>query len=233
MTLSKRSRVVLPLAGLALLAGLVAATQDVAAAFHYPRDFGAGLVDVGRVRIYPPWAVIGWYGRYAASYPHAFDEASLWGLLAAMIPVAIAIGVARRTSSLRAQAPARQADRPQGLHSWSRARPVRRPISDLRGHRARDHRRRVAQREGRRPCDSDPDRLAAERLRLRPKGRALAHHGRPSKEVQPRLLFRADGPEHGALEPTVRGPQGGHGDRRHPERGRHPGRPLGPQGGRP
>ena len=129
MTLSKRSRVVLPLAGLALLAGLVAATQDVAAAFHYPRDFGGGLVDVGRVRIYPPWAIIGWYGRYAASYPHAFDEASLWGLLAAMIPVAIAIGVARR---YRRSPPA------FGAGAWARTDDVRRaklidPKGSIRG----------------------------------------------------------------------------------------------------
>ena len=129
MTLSKRSRVVLPLAALALLAGLVVATQDVAAAFHYPRDFGAGLVDVGRVRIYPPWAIIGWYGRYAASYPHAFDEASLWGLLAAMIPVAIAIGLARR---YRRSPPAFGAD------AWARNDDVRRaklidPKGSIRG----------------------------------------------------------------------------------------------------
>jgi type IV secretion system protein VirD4 len=129
VTLSKRSRVVLPLAALALLAGLVVATQDVAAAFHYPRDFGAGLVDVGRVRIYPPWAIIGWYGRYAASYPHAFDEASLWGLLAAMIPVAIAIGVARRY---------RRSPPTFGAEAWARADDVRRaklidPKGSIRG----------------------------------------------------------------------------------------------------
>ena len=129
MTLSKRSRVILPLAVLALLAGLVAATQDVAAAFHYPREFGAGLVDVGPVRIYPPWAIIGWYGRYAARYAHAFDEASLWGLLAAMIPVAIAIGVARR---YRRSPPAFGAD------AWARSDDVRRaklvdPKGSIRG----------------------------------------------------------------------------------------------------
>ena len=36
MTLSKRSRVVLPLAGLALLAGLVTATQQVAGGLPLP-----------------------------------------------------------------------------------------------------------------------------------------------------------------------------------------------------
>ena len=117
MTLSKRSRVVLPLAGLALLAGLLTATQQVAGAFHYPHEFGAGLIDVGAVRIYPPWAIVGWYAHYAGRYPKAFDMASLWGLAAAMIPVGMAIGVARR---FRRSPPAFGAD------AWAKAEDVRR-----------------------------------------------------------------------------------------------------------
>jgi type IV secretion system protein VirD4 len=117
MTLSKRSRLVLPLAGLALLAGLVTATQQVAGAFHYPHEFGGGLADVGAVRIYPPWAILGWYARYAARYPKAFDTASLWGLATAMIPVGLAIGMARR---FRRSPPGFGAD------AWARAEDVRR-----------------------------------------------------------------------------------------------------------
>ena len=96
MTAAKRLRAILPLALLAVLAGLWVATQTVAAGFHYPREFGRGLVDLGRVRAYPPWSVLTWYARYAKAYPRAFDEASLWGLAAAMIPMGVAIGVARR-----------------------------------------------------------------------------------------------------------------------------------------
>jgi len=96
VTVSKRARLIAPFAVLAVLAGLVAASQELAAAFHYPREFGGGLLDLGRVRIYPPWAILGWYGRYAGLYPKAFDQASLWGLLAAFLPIMVAIGVTRR-----------------------------------------------------------------------------------------------------------------------------------------
>ena len=79
----------------------------------------------GAVRIYPPWAILGWYAHYAGRYPKAFDMASLWGLAAAMIPVGMAIGVARRFRrsppafgadawARRGGCPARQADRSQG-----------------------------------------------------------------------------------------------------------------------
>lgn len=40
MTVSKRARLIAPFAVLAVLAGLVAASQELAAAFHYPREFG-------------------------------------------------------------------------------------------------------------------------------------------------------------------------------------------------
>ena len=96
MTAAKRLQMVLPFAVLAIVLGLWASTQAAAAGFHFPREFGRGWADVGSVRIYPPWAFVGWYGRYAATYPKAFDEASLWGLAVAMIPMGGAIAVARR-----------------------------------------------------------------------------------------------------------------------------------------
>ncbi|HXQ45996.1 MAG TPA: type IV secretory system conjugative DNA transfer family protein, partial [Caulobacteraceae bacterium] len=117
MAFAKRLQLLLPLAVLALLAGLCVATQDVAGAFHYPREFGGGLIDAGRVRIYPPWAFIGWYLTYERSYPRPFDEASLWGLLAAIVPVMFAIAVARR---FRRNPPAFGAD------AWARLADVRR-----------------------------------------------------------------------------------------------------------
>eukprot|EP01037_Dinobryon_pediforme_P015028 gene15027-15168_t len=52
--------------------------------------------DVGLWRVYGPWEAVGWYGRYARFYPQQFDQASLWGLLAAFLPVTVAIGVSRR-----------------------------------------------------------------------------------------------------------------------------------------
>ena len=62
MTSIKRLRAILPFVLLALLAGLAVATQAVAAGFYYPREFGRGLFDLGRVRLYEPWAVLEWYG---------------------------------------------------------------------------------------------------------------------------------------------------------------------------
>lgn len=107
MTALKRLRLVLPFALFACLLGLAVATQSVAAGFRYPREFGRGLLDLAGMRVYPPWAVLSWYGRYAAAYPKAFDEASLWGLAAAMIPMGAAIGMARR---IRRNPPAFGAD---------------------------------------------------------------------------------------------------------------------------
>jgi type IV secretion system protein VirD4 len=117
MTVSKRARLILPFAVLAVLAGLVTASQELAAVFHYPREFGAGLLDVGRVRLYPPWAILTWYGRYARVYPKAFDTASLWGLLAAFLPLMVAVGITRR---IRRDPPAFGAD------AWARMEDVQR-----------------------------------------------------------------------------------------------------------
>lgn len=56
VTFARRALVILPLAMLALMTGLAVATQDVAAALHFPREFGRGVTDIGPVRIYLPWA---------------------------------------------------------------------------------------------------------------------------------------------------------------------------------
>ncbi len=129
MVLSKRARVVLPFMALAILAALVTATETVAAGFHFPREFGPGLVDAGPVRIYAPWSIVGWYARYAGRYPKAFDAASLWGLLATFVPIVIAI---RATRGMRRDPPA------FGTEAWARIEDVRRarlidPKGEIRG----------------------------------------------------------------------------------------------------
>lgn len=96
MTLAHKARVILPLAALALLLAGAMSTQYVAHVFHYPREFGGGLIDVGAVRIYPPWAFLGWYGRYARAYPDAFEMAALIPLAILFIPAMAAIGLSRR-----------------------------------------------------------------------------------------------------------------------------------------
>ena len=61
-----RPKIILPLVAASVLITLSIATQIVAHDFHYPREFGHGLFDLGRARIYVPWAFVGWYGRFAA-----------------------------------------------------------------------------------------------------------------------------------------------------------------------
>ena len=117
MTLSARARIILPLAALAVLLGLAVATQDVAAVFHYPREFGNGLADLGRLRIYAPWAFLGWYARFERAYPRPIDQACLWGLLAALAPMLLAIGLSRRF---------RRAPPAFGAAAWGRLEDVRR-----------------------------------------------------------------------------------------------------------
>src|ERR1700748_1342253 len=117
MTALKRLRAILPLIVLALVLGLQTATQMAAAGFHYPREFGRGLLDVGAGRICGPRAGVEWCGRYERSYPKAFDEASLWGLAAMMIPMGLAIAGARR---FRRSPPA------FGAAAWAKAEDVRR-----------------------------------------------------------------------------------------------------------
>ena len=97
MTLGKRAAIILPAATVAILLGLMLATQQVAAAFHYPREFGAGWRDFGAIRIYAPWRFLGWYFRFGAVYPKAFDMAGLMGLGVALVPSMLGIALTRRT----------------------------------------------------------------------------------------------------------------------------------------
>jgi type IV secretion system protein VirD4 len=117
MSASARLQLFVGLTLLAVLLGLQVATQTVATGFHFPREFGRGLADVGPIRLYAPWAFIGWYIPYERLYPRAFDEASLWGLGAAMIPISVAIGVMRKTA---------RAPRAFGAAAWARLEDVKR-----------------------------------------------------------------------------------------------------------
>jgi Pectinacetylesterase len=105
MSFAGRAPIIFSLVGLTLMAGLAVATQDVAAALHYPREFGRGFADLGSIRLYPPWAIADWYLRYEHSFPQAFDNARRWGLLAGFMPVALTVFVAatRRRPSLKPQ----------------------------------------------------------------------------------------------------------------------------------
>jgi type IV secretion system protein VirD4 len=146
MTASRRLSVFSLLAVLSFTAGLVAATQDVAAAFHFPREFGGGLADIGPIRFYPPWAFLGWYARFDRTYPQAFDLASLVGLAVGLVPLALAIVLVRR---------GRRLPRAFGAAAWAQ-------IEDVKRAKLIDPKGRMTGRV----LGRFPDRLAGERVRL-------------------------------------------------------------------
>lgn len=85
---------VLGLVGMAL--GAWAAGQSAALQFGYPGAFGPGWGAVGPIRLYAPWAFLGWYGRWAGAYPQAFDLAALIGLAVFLWPLLMVMGLTRR-----------------------------------------------------------------------------------------------------------------------------------------
>ena len=74
----------------------IVATQVAAAHFHYPAQFGPGLIDVARQRLYAPWSFLAWYGRYQQAYPRAFAGAALAGFAVVALPCLVLIGRSRR-----------------------------------------------------------------------------------------------------------------------------------------
>jgi type IV secretion system protein VirD4 len=86
----KRALIMLVAMGLGVLVGLVTATQRQAAMFHYPAEFGLGL-DIGSVRLYAPWAFLGWMRTYAHLYPAAFGGNLLILMLCAGLPSVVAL----------------------------------------------------------------------------------------------------------------------------------------------
>lgn len=63
----------------AVLVGLAVATQRVAAAYHYHRALGVPWVEMGSGRLYAPWSVLLWHGRFGEQAPAVFVEAERVG----------------------------------------------------------------------------------------------------------------------------------------------------------
>ncbi|MDD9943769.1 MAG: type IV secretory system conjugative DNA transfer family protein [Myxococcales bacterium] len=80
---------------IALLAGLVVATQSLAATFEHQAVLGARLHGV-----YPPWAIVEWASRWRDAYPSEFSVAVKRGALAsgALLLLAL-VAVLRRGKS--------------------------------------------------------------------------------------------------------------------------------------
>ena len=116
MSFAKRAAIILPATGLAVLLGLMIATQQLAGVFHYPRAFGAGLFDYQGVRVYAPWAFLRWYFRFDSAYPKALDMAAMIGLGVALAPVLLLAAATRRT---------RREPPKFGTEAWARLADVR------------------------------------------------------------------------------------------------------------
>lgn len=93
---SARARWLVPLVVVLTVAGLSAATQVAAHAFGYPRALGPGWMDLGRARLYAPWSIMSWYGRYAGVHPRQFDQALLVGGGIFLGPLMVVIGLTQR-----------------------------------------------------------------------------------------------------------------------------------------
>src|SRR5690606_29154055 len=96
MSAAKRKGRILAGVAALVLAGMSAGTQQVAHEFHYPREFGGGLFDVGAHRIYAPWKIVPWSIAYGTAYRKAFDAAQLTAFGVVMFPMLIGIGIMRR-----------------------------------------------------------------------------------------------------------------------------------------
>lgn len=96
MNVSKRPLKILAASGALVLAGLGAGTQQVAHHFHYPREFGGGIVDVGRARVYAPWKIVPWSIAYGDRYKAAFDVAQFTSFATIALPMLGLVGFSRR-----------------------------------------------------------------------------------------------------------------------------------------
>ena len=115
--MTSRAVRVLVASSLGILVSAIVATQLVAARFHYPVEFGPGLIDVARQRLYAPWSFLVWYARYQKAYPQTFDGAALAGLSVIAIPAFVLIARARR---------GRPAPTAFGQGAWARLPDIRR-----------------------------------------------------------------------------------------------------------
>ena len=74
-----------------VLLGLWSATQWTAAALGHQPELGAPWIEAGHARIYPPWALFGWWYRFEAYAPEIFDTAGIMagasGLAGCMIAI--------------------------------------------------------------------------------------------------------------------------------------------------
>jgi len=96
MTAASKAKTILPVTALGILVAMMISTQFVAHLFHYPHEFGGGLLDVGAMRIYAPWSFLGWYAKFQPLYRQQFDLAAGLPLLLMFVPAMLWIGLSKR-----------------------------------------------------------------------------------------------------------------------------------------
>jgi type IV secretion system protein VirD4 len=88
----QRVAIVAPTFAIAALAGMMVASQRMAALFHYPVEFGASAG-----HLYAPWAIFGWAHRYGHQYPADFLTSLGMGAVVFAIPAMIAVAIIRHS----------------------------------------------------------------------------------------------------------------------------------------
>jgi type IV secretion system protein VirD4 len=105
----------------AILFGLAAATQYVAAAFHYHQALGAPVLSFERISFYVPWRCLGWYLRFGERARPLFERAQLVAmgifLAIAVVPVLLLLRGARRKAPSTAHGSARWATTREVKHA--------------------------------------------------------------------------------------------------------------------
>ena len=107
-----------------VVVGLWAATQWAAAMLAYQPELGRPWLIVGRVPVYVPWALFGWWYSFDAYAPHVFDKAGMLaggsGFLGCGAAVAGSLWRARQRSDVTTYGSARWANAREidqaGLH---------------------------------------------------------------------------------------------------------------------
>jgi type IV secretion system protein VirD4 len=96
MALAAKVRWFAPAATGLILIALAAATQYAAHQFQYAKALGPVWGQFGSMRLYAPWAILQWLGRYAGAYQSEFDRATALGLAVFLAPLMLSLVLTRR-----------------------------------------------------------------------------------------------------------------------------------------
>jgi type IV secretion system protein VirD4 len=98
--MSKGNKAFLATLALSFAAGLVAATQYVAAELGYQPALGRPWLAISGTPVYAPWSFVDWYASYSNRAPQIFDLGGLIFVSATFVPFLMAVGLTRRNRPL-------------------------------------------------------------------------------------------------------------------------------------